>query len=239
MRVMLSVLLVAGVAPAAVTLPRTAMVCGDVMQSTPLRDAPVSVRSLVAAPADSSLIALFESGQAFPEFLEATRRRREGWHRISDSVSIADSTVVRARAVPGTWRLLVVAVDACGDSMQQVPYVARLAALVESLSVRIVLPADGATVQGSHRALDGRRATPTYVLLDQSGRDVGCIVELPRAIREWTHAQRDSLSSDALHEYRADWYTADRGASIAAEIVELMERAHAGEPVCERGGVAS
>lgn len=198
---------------------------------------PVSSLTGVPQP-DSSLVALFERGQAFPDFLAAARRRREGWLRVNEGVQIADSSVARARAVGGEWRLLVVAIDACGDSMQQVPYVAKLAGMVDGLSVRIVPPSEGALVQASHRSLDGRSATPSFVLIDSTGADVGCIVELPREIRRWTHARRDSMSSDALHEYRREWYDADKGASIVHEVVELMEQAKQGTPVCERGGMS-
>lgn len=187
---------------------------------------------------DSSLVALFEGGQAFPDFLDAARRRREGWLKVNGEVQIADSSVARARAVGGQWRLLVVAIDACGDSMQQVPYVARLAELVDGLIVRIVPPSEGALVQEAHRSLDGRKATPTFVLIDSTGADAGCIVELPREIRRWTHVRRDSMSSDALHEHRREWYDADKGASIVSEIVELMEQAKNGAPMCERGGLS-
>ncbi len=187
---------------------------------------------------DSSLVALFERGQAFPDFLDAARGRREGWLRVNAGVEIADSSVARAKAVGGEWRLLIVAIDACGDSMQQVPYVARLGELVDGLSVRIVPPAEGALVQAAHRSMDGRTATPTFVLIDSTGTDVGCIVELPREIRRWTHVRRDSMSSDALHEYRREWYDADKGASIVHEVVELLEQATSGTPVCEGGGVS-
>ncbi len=200
--------------------------CGPVVRFTGLRQA------------DSSLVALFGGGQAFPDFLAAARRRREGWLRVNEAVQIADSSVARARAVGGEWRLLVVAIDACGDSMQQVPYVARLAELVDGLSVRIVPPSEGALVQSAHRSLDGRTATPTFVLIDSSGADVGCLVELPREIRRWTHVRRDSMSSDALHEYRRRWYDADQGASVVHEVVELMEQAKLGTPLCERGGMS-
>ncbi len=189
--------------------------------------------------ADSSLLALYARGEAYPEFLENTRRRREGWHAINDSVRIADSSLVRARAMGGNFKLLVVAIDACGDSMQQVPYVARLAELVPGLALRIVPPAVGAAAQQSHRSLDGRTATPTFILLDEQGRDVGCIVEYPRALRGWTHARRDTMLSGPLHEYTAAWYKTDRGASIVHEVVELMEQARAGSAVCERGEAKS
>jgi hypothetical protein len=215
---------------ATVLLPSTSRLapdCGDAAFS--------SAVPLSRAATDSTNNGLYAVGQAFPEFLEATQRRREGWHRINDGVVLEDSAVARARAVGGNWRILVIAVDACGDSMQQVPYVARLAERVEGLSMRIVTPAVGSAAQRSHRSLDGRTATPTYVLLDEAGADRGCVVELPREVREWTHARRDSMKSDALHAYRNEWYTRDKGASIVREMVELMEAAKSGTSICERG----
>lgn len=189
--------------------------------------------------ADSSMLALFASGLTFPDFLDAATRRQGEWYASAEQVSIADSTLRRARAVGGQWRLLVVAVDTCGDSLRQVPTVARLAELVHGLSVRIVTPsAGGDALQTSHRSLDGRRATPTYVLLDDAGTEQGCVVELPRPLRHWLHerqAQGNRETVRALGDSALAWYAADRGASIAHEIVTLMERAKAGAPECERG----
>lgn len=188
---------------------------------------------------DSSMLALFGSGMTFADFLDAATRRQAEWYTSAEQVAIADSTLKRARAVGGQWRLLVVAVDTCGDSLRQVPSVARLAELVHGLSMRIVTPAaGGAAVQSNHRSLDGRRATPTYVLLDDTGAERGCVVELPRPLRHWLHdrrAQGNRETVRALGDSALAWYTADRGASIVEEIVTLMERAKAGTPECERG----
>lgn len=188
---------------------------------------------------DSSMLAVFASGLTFPDFLDAARNRQREWYASAEQVTIADSTLQRARAVGGQWRVLVVAVDTCGDSLRQVPYVARLAELVHGLSVRIVTPtAGGAAVQATHRSLDGRRATPTYVLLDEAGTEQGCVVELPRPLRHWLHerrAQGNRETTPALGDSALAWYTADRGVSITNEIVTLMARAKAGSPECERG----
>lgn len=188
-----------------------------------------------AASRDSSLLELFQSGQTFPDFLDAAKRRREGWLAITAGVRVDDAMVARARAVGGRWHVLVVAIDSCGDSMQQVPFAARLAELVPGLELRIVTPTQGAAVQAAHRSLDGRGTTPTYVLLDAEGRDVGCMVEFPRELREWNHARLDSLSSGKRHEYMAEWYKKNHGADVVREIVEMMEAAKAGSPVCMRG----
>ena len=184
---------------------------------------------------DSTLMALFSSGQTFPDFLAAAKARREGWLKMADSARVDDALVARAKAVGGTWHLLVIAIDACGDSMNSVPYVAKLSELVPGLDLRIVLPVNGRPVQDSHRSLDGRQATPTFVLLDSNGNDVGCIVELPREIRDWAHSVRATVSSDSLHAGIRTFYAANRGVAIATEAVEMLEAAKAGSPRCSRG----
>jgi len=231
-REMLTLALLSGAA-ALPLLPRSGIPeCGPVSAALSRGGGP-------ALASDSSMLAVFASGLTFPDFLDAATRRQSEWYATAEQVAIADSTLRRARAVGGQWRLLVVAVDTCGDSLRQVPYVARLAELVHGLSVRIVTPAaGGAAVQATHRSLDGRQATPTYVLLDETGAERGCVVELPRPLRHWLHerrAQGNRETVQALGDSALAWYTADRGASITDEIVTLMERAKAGTTECERG----
>ena len=198
------------------------------------RAAPVRSAGCVVAQ-DSTLLALFNSGQSFPDFLAAAKARREGWLKMAEGARVDDALVARAKAVGGTWHLLVVAIDACGDSMNSVPYVAKLSELMPGLELRIVLPVNGRPVQDTHRSLDGRTATPTFVLLDSKGSDVGCIVELPRDIRDWAHGVRGTVSSDSLHAGIRTLYAASRGVAITTEVVEMLEAAKAGSPRCSRG----
>jgi hypothetical protein len=187
-----------------------------------------------AAAGDSLLRTLYDKGQTFTEFVEKAVARREGWVRLQQEAVVSPDLLTRARAVGGTWQLLVVAIDRCGDSMNSVPYAARLADSVPGLSLRIVLPTEGRRVQELHRSLDGRTATPTLVLLDSAGNDVGCVVELPAPLRQWNHKHRTIVSDDSLHAYRTAFYSKDRGNSIATELVEVLEAARAGRPRCDR-----
>lgn len=195
-----------------------------------------ALRVTAAVVTDSVLRTLFERGQTFGEFVGKATARREGWLRLQREADVSPALLARARAVGGTWQLLVIAIDRCGDSMNSVPYAARLADSVPGLSLRIVQPNDGRAVQESHRSLDGRTATPTLVLLDAAGNDVGCLVELPAPLRQWNHKHRTVVSDDSLHAYRNSFYAKDRGQSLTAELVELLEAAKAGTPRCDRQG---
>jgi Thioredoxin len=213
-----------------VALISTLAVCSPVARPAP---ALPPARS-ASAEVDSTLRRLFDRGQTFEEFVTAAKQRREGWLRLQRDATISPELLTRARAVGGTWQLLVVAADWCGDSMNSVPYAARLADSVPGLSMRIVFPDVGRSAQNSHRSTDGRTATPTFVLLDSAGTDVGCIVELPTALRQWTQKARGKLSDDSLHTYRSTFYAKDKGASLSTELIEVLEAARAGTPRCDR-----
>lgn len=210
------------------------------LPSSALRACGVPAAETDASPTpalvDSTFAALFAAGQTFPDFIDAAVRRREGWLRITAGAEVSDEAVARATAVGGNWRLLVVAIDACGDSMQSVPYAAKLAERVPGLSLRIVPPSEGRPAQDAHRSLDGRRATPTFVLLNEDAESVGCVVELPRELREAMHqARSEGVSSRKRHEDMAEWYEANRGQGIVGEVIAMMEGASRGAPVCDRG----
>jgi hypothetical protein len=196
-------------------------------------------RLLPGRSLDSILVAAFARGRSLAEFLDGSSARLPEWYASAERTHVPDSTLARARSVGGRWRLLVVAADTCGDSLRQVPIVARLAELVHGLTVRIITPTEGGrAVQAQFRSLDGRQATPTYVLLDESGKAAGCIVELPEPLRHFLHARRADGTRErnkALADSALAWYTADAGASIVDEVVRLLEGARAGTPVCERG----
>ena len=197
-----------------------------------------AARTAVALPleptTDSTLSTIFSKGQTFADFVVAATQRREGWLRLQSSAVVRPELLARARAVGGNWQLLVVARDGCGDSMNSVPYAARLADSVPGLSLRIVSPTEGQAAASTHRTDDGRMATPTFVLLDAAGNDVGCLVELPAPLRQWTSKARGKVSDDSLHAYRSTFYAKDAGVSVSTELVELLEAARAGTPKCDR-----
>lgn len=182
--------------------------------------------------ASDSLVRLFDSGQSFPVFLAGVKSRRATWLGNYAAARVAPGSLERARAVPGRWRLLVVAEDWCGDSANTIPYIARLVDSLVSVELRIVNPRQGRWVMEQHRTPDGRAATPTVVLLDAVGNDVGCFVERPAALRDYLSANRARRSEQARHEGRDAWRRKDAGRSTVGEIVELLESAANGTPVC-------
>jgi hypothetical protein len=181
---------------------------------------------------DSVLVALFAGGESFDAFLARSEARRAMWLRNWEASRVSDDLLARARAIPGRWRLLVSAVDGCSDSVNTVPYLARLAALVPAIELRIVAPSEGRVFMERHRTPDGRAATPTVVILDAAGNAVGCWVERPAALQDLVIKARAEGRLDAFLGEKQGWYDRDAGVSTVREVIEAIAAASAGAPTC-------
>jgi hypothetical protein len=173
---------------------------------------------------DSTYKALYESGETFADFLAKATARKEQWEGNYAMNVAPDALVTRAAAAGAGWKLLVVTISSCGDSVNSVPYLASLLEKVPSIEMRLVNPTAGKAVMEAHRTPDGRAATPTVILLDDQFNERGCWVERP--------ANLIALMKEPGFGSRQDWYDNDRGASALEEIVQMVEAAHAGSRKC-------
>lgn len=103
---------------------------------------------------------LYEDGIPFEEFLANADRRREEWHAHYEGGAPTHQALQEAKAVGGEVKFLVVAEDWCGDSVNTVPYLARLVEQVPGWEMRVINSRRGADVMAANPTPDGRTATP-------------------------------------------------------------------------------
>ena len=94
------------------------------------------------------------------------------------------------------------------------------------LALRGVDSTAGRPVQDAHRTPDGRGrgATPTVIVLDESGQVLGAWVERPSTAQRWFLEQQKSTMQKPLHEQLLQWYEEDGGRSALAEIAAILEQ---------------
>jgi hypothetical protein len=128
--------------------------------------------------------------------------------------------------LPGERRkILAVAEDRCSDSAWAVPYLAKLAAAVpDKIDVRVIARREGRGIQAGHLTPDGRRATPTIIVLDEHDRVLGAWVERPSELQKWYVENKPTMSSDELHEYMDRWYADDAGRSTINDVLAIVRR---------------
>jgi len=180
----------------------------------------------------SDLETLYAQGKTYIEFRDAATRRVDAWNDHYANAQVPDALRTRVTAVAGSWRLLVVAEDWCGDSANTIPYVAKLVDVAGNLDMRIINSTVGKAIMESHRTPDGRAATPTVILLTEDSEEAGCFVERPRYLQDWWLSNEDDLSRKDLLDQKYAWYAEDEGQETLEEIVAMIEAAAAGDPIC-------
>lgn len=202
--------------------------------AVPAPSAPRPAEPAIAAglAQDPDLEALWAEARPFTAFLAAADRRKAMWDTHYGEGRVDADHVARVAAVPGSWRILAVAEDACSDSVNTIPYLALLAERADNVEIRVIDSRAGRALMEAHRTPDGRAATPTVLLLDDDGSLAGCWVERPARLQEWALESRPGLSDREFVSQKQDWYDADGGTSTVSEVVAVLEAAGRGERVC-------
>ncbi len=168
---------------------------------------------------------LYEDGVTFEEFLANTDRRREAWHAHYEGGAPTYQALQAARAVGGELKFLVVAEDWCGDSVNTVPYLARLVEQVPGWEMRVINSRRGADLMAANPTPDGRAATPTILVLDSDDEQVGAFIERPTILQEWFLRAESELPRKELFEQKYTWYAEDAGEETVRELTELARQA--------------
>lgn len=195
---------------------------------SPLCSMPVS--------ASDSVAARWAEGIPFSRFLAAATSRRAAWQGNYAKGIPSPELLVRAKRIRGTWGFLVVAEDWCGDSANTIPYLAALVDSVPGFELRIIDSRAGRDLMEARRTVDGRAATPTVIVLDESLREVGCWVERPAPLQAWFQEHKPRMSSASLNTEKYAWYDRDAGRTTLQELLDVVGRAAAAQLVTSCGG---
>ncbi len=186
----------------------------------------VALALLVAAQTSggnaADMARLFNQGLTFSQFLAHARAQREVWLTNAARRDIAPADIERLKRVRSGLRMLIVAEDWCPDSVHTVPYIANLAAAA-GVEMRIVDRTAGDALMAQHRTRDGRKVTPTVVLL-RNDRDVGAWVERPAVLQALFFSMATDPESARQFADRPSWYEHDRGRTTIDEVIALTEQ---------------
>lgn len=191
-----------------------------------LTAAPTLAQQSTRNPDAETMRQMYGTGTSFDAFLADAEARKRLWDANWAKSDPADDFVARANAVEGTYRIIAVAIDACSDSVNTIPYIARLVSQVDNVDLQIVHPDAGRLIMDTYRTPDDRGATPTIVILDEDYEVVGTWVERPSALQNWWVGHPE-ISDREKARRKQGWYDWDEGYSTYAEIVALLEAADA------------
>jgi len=169
---------------------------------------------------------LWDDALTFEAFLAASTKHKGLWEGIYGITRLPSWAT--AALPPGVERkLLVIAEDWCGDASSTVPILAKLAATVPGLELRVLLRDQYPEVMDQYLT-NGSRSIPIVIALDEQYRELGHWGPRPRELQAWVMANRLTIPKAELYPQVRHWYARDRGETTLREVLEA-----AGVPVAK------
>lgn len=164
----------------------------------------------------------YREAETFEHFLARVDKNAELWRGVYQRARVPEETLARIASLPGFWHLLVLSEDWCGDAVNIVPIVARMAEAAPNMDMRLLARDENLDVMDAH--LTGTsRSIPVVILLDDAFHECGWWGPRPRALQAWVLGEGQLLEkTDRYREVRR-WYAVDKGASTLDEIVGFLE----------------
>jgi hypothetical protein len=172
--------------------------------------------------ASRALKELFEGGDTFENLLSRPKANGELWDALYRRAHVSEVVLKRAESIRGRWHLLVLNEDWCGDSINTLPAVARLAESVPLIDLRIIGRDANPDVMDQHLT-GASRSIPVIMVLDSTFIERGWWGPRPRPLQDWVMTEGLALpKTDRYREVRT-WYARDRGQTSLHELLDIIE----------------
>ena len=161
---------------------------------------------------------LWEAGQTFEDFVAASGNHRALWEGIYRIARLPEW--VSGAIMPGARRLMVIAEDWCGDAVNTVPILAKLADATPGLELRIIRRDLHPEVMDRYLT-NGSRSIPIVIALDDDFRELGHWGPRPTELQAWVMANRLTTPKTELYPKVRTWYARDRGETTVREVLDV------------------
>ena len=153
----------------------------------------------------------------------------ELWQGVWERTRSPAEQLDRLGGIGGSWRLLVLSEDWCGDASNIVPVLARFAADAPQLELRILKRDENLDLMDLYLT-NGSRSIPLAIVLDEGGNAVSRWGPRPVELQELVIREKRAHQRPMTEVYRDTrrWYAMDRGGTTIRELVDRIEEASAG-----------
>lgn len=163
--------------------------------------------------------------EPFASWCERTETCHGLWTSLWARASAPGASVARARALARPWRLLALTADWCGDAVNSLPTIARLAAVVpERLELRCLDRDRNLDLMDDHLTR-GARSIPKVLAIGPAWRVEASWGPRPAELEAWVFGPGRALPREERYAHLRRWYARDRGARILAELLSALETA--------------
>ncbi len=166
----------------------------------------------------------YRDAATFDAMLGAVAKNVELWAAMWRHARVEDEYVRRVSSLGGSWHLLVLSEDWCGDAVNTVPIVARLAERCANVDLRVLARDANLDIMEAHLT-GGSRSIPVIIVLDEAYVERAWWGPRPTVLQRWVSGQGQLLEKTARYREARTWYARDRGRTTLEEGVAMLERA--------------
>jgi hypothetical protein len=167
----------------------------------------------------------FAQGLTYDEFKAGMTRNQERFAANERALVVDPADLAVFQQLPRPLNVLVLAEDWCGDVIDNLPILGRLAAESGKLNVRVFLRDQNLDLMDQYLNKGEFRSIPVFVVFDESFNEIGRFIERPASVTE----RRTQLRREAFAQH-PEWGSADTPiAQLPEDIrVQVMETTAAG-----------
>jgi hypothetical protein len=163
----------------------------------------------------------FEAAPTFGQYLETVETNRDLWVGLYQRVRLPQDLVDIARRCGGTWRMVVLSEDWCGDAANILPVVARFAEEV-GWDLRVLARDENPDLMDAHLTGGRSRSIPVVIVYDENFDELGWWGPRPSELQSWVTTEGASLAGGDRYKEVRRWYAKDRGRTTIAELLDVF-----------------
>ena len=161
-------------------------------------------------------------GSDFHSYIAAAQKNVELWNAVYRTAMLPEGAVDRVTRIPGKWHLVALSEDWCGDAVNTLPILAKLAEAAPNLDLTILGRDANLDLMDAH--LSGTsRSIPVVMVLDENLIEHGWWGARPRELQKWFLSEGIHIEKTERYKQIRSWYARDRGRSIVDEVLQIVE----------------
>jgi hypothetical protein len=137
----------------------------------------------------------FAQGMTYDEYKAQMTRNRERLEANERDLALDPADVAVVQGLPRPLNVLVIAEDWCGDVIDNLPILGRLAAEGGKLTPRIFLRDQNPDLMDQYLNQGQFRSIPVFVFFDDQFRELGRFIERPASVTERRALRRREIYS--------------------------------------------
>ena len=162
----------------------------------------------------------FDAAPSFREYIDAADKNKDLWNTFYHRARVPDDIRVALESLP-PLRIAVLSEDWCGDAVNTLPLIARMAEAAPDMELRVFSRDANPDLMNGHLT-GGSRSIPVVIVYDERFRELGWWGPRPMELQDWVLDEGLTLPSPDRYRRIRRWYAVDRGRTTMEEVLEKL-----------------